>query len=137
MALYQGIAVSVFCSCRCKGNAAITHGNVFCQLNFQCVIFFDDADVIGSRKFTGSAEDIECSTIELRNRAIFGRIVTGELQVYFTVFTNNVVSRGNLIDFKLFIVVSGNGQLIAIQASSGNVLILQAANFNGTSVLHG
>ena len=62
---------------------------------------------------------LRVSLFFLGDRRISRRIVTGELQVYFTVFTNNVVSRSNLIDFKLFIVVSGNWSAYFHPASSG------------------
>ena len=99
----------------CKGNAAVPHGNVFCKFYSQSLAVFDDTNVVGRRKFSSTAKNIKGFTVFLGDRRISRRIVTGELQVYFTVFTNNVVSRSNLIDFKLFIVVSGNGQLISIQ----------------------
>ena len=117
----QGIAGIIFSSC--KGNTAIAHRDIFREFDLKSIVFFYDADVIGCRKFTGSAKNVEDGTIDLSNRAIFGRIVTGEFQVYFPGFSRKIRFSCKIINFKAFVVITFNGQCIIFKRNSINILI--------------
>ena len=138
LTLNKSIAFSIFGTGRSKGNAAVAHRNIFSQFNVECplISISYDTDVIGGRKFTSTAKDVEGCTIYLGDCASFRLIIAGELQINITNSFIHVALRSDIADFKGCIVVTGKFQRIVFKFPFFNVGVFQAVDLNFMSILH-